>query len=72
MRKESMIISHFHTSEKCRTNNEKGKWGSCGQHWTFVLLRGGGKAGEEDGKGQEDGLRVKLYPSLDVAVQSSK
>ena len=37
-----------------------------------MLLRGGGKAGEKEGKGEEDGLRVKLYPSFDVAVQSSK
>ena len=27
---------HFHTSEKCGTKYEKGKYGSCGQHWTFV------------------------------------
>ena len=25
MRKESMVISHFHTSEKCKTKDEKGK-----------------------------------------------
>ena len=33
---------HFHTSEKCGTKYEKGKYGSCGQHWTFVS-RGGKK-----------------------------
>ena len=27
---------HFHTSEKCGTKDEKRKYGSCGQHWTFV------------------------------------
>ena len=25
MRKESRVISHFHTSDKCRTKDEKGK-----------------------------------------------
>ena len=33
------------------------------------LLRGGGKAGEVGGGGEEEGLRVKLYPSLNVAEQ---
>ena len=27
MRKESWVIPHFHTSEKCRTEDEKGKSG---------------------------------------------
>ena len=36
MRKESRVVSHFHTSETYRTKGEKGKKGSCGQRWTFV------------------------------------
>ena len=32
-----LFLDHFHTSKKCGTKDEKGKQGSCGQHWTFVV-----------------------------------